>query len=603
MTPSTLTVRLAGDDRPVHVVNFFPVIATWLDGTGAVAVDTETTGLNQFASDWELRLLQLGNENESLVIQIEKWDSYDRRQLGALLAAHAKKHPLIFHNAAYDRIAMDIGGVMPLAALRPHEWHDTRIMAHLLDPRQRQEGGIGHGLKDLGDHFVDPDCSDLGAATLRAVFESNGWPKSEGWARIDIDHPDYLRYAAMDTMLTARIFNALSPGIKTAANSRLYPFEREVADVCVQMQHKGLRIDTDYIDQTLLPHLMQMESDGRREAAAFGVLNINSRQQVAGALMAMGWQPTLLTPSGDPKVDKAVLEALAPTNPLAAAVLKGRRGSKWATSYATPMSEVDQYGYIHPSINPLQARTARMSVSNPPLQQLPSGDHTIRDAVIADPGMKLWSADYEQVELRVAAAMANERNMKQSIADGVDLHDATARAIFGDAFTKAQRKISKATNFLVCYGGGADALARNAGISLNDAKNAIERFRRQFPAIGRYSKQLQERASGGRRLVTTASGRQLPVDGDRLYSAINFVIQSSARDVLAQSLLAMVDAGLVPGRELLLPIHDEVLGQIEPERFKEVSEVIRDAMTMDFLGVRLDAAADLIGERWGDAYR
>ncbi len=337
-------------------------------------------------------------------------------------------------------------------------------------------------------------------------------------------------------------------------------------------------------------------------AATFGVLNINSRNQVAEGLMATGWVPQHFTPGGDPQVNKAVLETLAPTNPLAAAVLKARRGSKWATAYAIPMSEVDENGYIHPSINTLQARTARMSVSNPPLQQLPSGDRTIRDAVIPDDGRVLWAADYSQVELRVLAALANERNMKDSIANGIDLHDATAQAIFGDDFTKDHRKIAKATNFLIVYGGGQAALARNAGITVHEAKDAIDRYRRQFPAIGRYSRRLQERAEGGRRLVITASGRQLPVDGDRLYSAVNFVVQSSARDVLAQALLAMVDAGLRPGDDLLLPIHDECIGQVEPDRFAEVSEVIRDAMSMDFLGVRLDAAAEVLGERWGDGY-
>ena len=191
--------------------------------------------------------------------------------------------------------------------------------------------------------------------------------------------------------------------------------------------------------------------------------------------------------------------------------------------------------------------------------------------------------------------------MKRSIKDGIDLHDATAQAIFGDQFTKAQRKIAKATNFLIVYGGGQAALARNAGISLDDAKATIDRYRREFPAIGRYSRQLADRASSGRRLVTTASGRQLPVDGDRAYSALNFVVQSSARDVLAQALLAMVDAGLQ--ENLLIPIHDEVVGQCDPAEFNRVADLVRDAMTMDFIGVRLDAAADLVGERWGDAYR
>lgn len=599
------SVRIDGTAFPVYASGSTGAFAEYLArAQGTLAVDTETTGLKIFAPDFRLRLLIAGTPTEAFVLQLDGAPEWVYAEAGNHLRYAARRRPIAFHNATYDRLVLDRAGVFALEDLDPEEWHDTRTMAHLLDPRARQEGGTGHALKDLADLWIDRNASAEGQKVLREVFKANGWTKETGWREIPLDHPDYVRYAGLDAILTARLYDILEPHLRDRDLGNLYLFERHVADLCARMERGGILVDADYVADALLPWLEEMESEGVAEARSWGVENVNSTAQVAEALQGLGWTPEEFTATGKPRVDKAVLNTLSEAgNPVAQAVQKAKRGGKWLASYALPMlEERDENGRIHPRINALQARTARMSVSGIPLQQLPSGDWRIRRALVADPGRVLWAADYDQVEMRVLAAMANETAMKEAIASGVDFHDFTAATVFGPDFTKAHRKLAKGVGFGKVYGGGAATISRQTGAPIEDVKRAIALYDRSFPGVRRFQKRLEDRASVGRREVVTASGRPLPLDGDRLYAATNYVVQSTSRDVLAQALLALDEAGLVMGQDILLPIHDEILGQCAPETFEAVADIVGREMTMDFLGVRLTAAAELYGPSWGHGY-
>lgn len=324
------------------------------------------------------------------------------------------------------------------------------------------------------------------------------------------------------------------------------------------------------------------------------------------ALLALGAELPEKTSTGAPKVDKAVLAALAegdgPVAQLAVALQKAKQAGKFKTTFVeAPLATRDERDRVHPTINSLQARTARMSMSGPNLQQLPSGDATIRDMFIADPGMTLFAIDYSQVELRVLAALSKERKMIEAINEGVDLHDATAAALFGEPFTKAQRKLAKTVGFGKVYGGGAATLARQSGTSIEDVKKAISRYDRSYPAIKRYGRRLMQDAEYGRLEVVTVSGRHLPLDRDRLYSATNYVVQSTARDVLAQALVNLDEAGL--SEYLMLAIHDEVIGQAPTDEVEEIAAKIAEIMTTKFGPVVLEVDVEILGDRWGNGYR
>lgn len=606
-----LSHRIAGD--PVTV--YFPTreedlagFWAWLDRPRkALCVDTETTGLDTYARSFGIRLVQFGDHREAWVLQVGRFTA---AIVEAFRRLHAAKRYLVFHNATFDLLALDRFGLTTLEAAHPLTF-DTSVLAHLLDPREPKEGGIGRKLKVLSAQFIDPEAPDTQEG-LTAVFNSLGYTKETGWALIDIDHPTYVLYAGLDVILGARLFGYLAPQVKARGLGRLARFEMALAGLLARMERRGVLLDVPYtIDLTR--GLRQEALKWQEVAARYGVDNVNSTDQVSAALLGMGETLTEKTKGGAFKVDKEVLLPLADLdkdlerlgardpNPLAEAVVHAKRSDKWAKSYAEAMLDRrDDADRVHPKINGLQARTARMSISRPPLQQLPSGDWTIRRCLLPDPGMEMVAVDYRQVEMKVLAALSEDKAMLAAIASGLDIHDAVATLMYGEGFSKGQRKLAKNTGFGKVFGGGIETLARQSGVSHEVAAQARSMFDRQFPGIKRYSRRLIARAENGNREVVTPSGRILPLDRHRIYAATNYMVQSTARDVLAQALLDIDEAGL--GDHLLLPVHDEVIAQAPIGEGRDLVAALQEAMTMDFYGVTLDTDGEVYGPSWGHGY-
>ncbi len=572
-----------------------------------IAVDTETSGLDTFSPSYRLRTVQFGDAHTAWVLLVEIGREFWEAARWALRVLPS----VTIHNAPFDLLVLDRHGDTPLELLGP-KVIDTRVLAHLCDPRQPQEGGIGLSLKPLAAEYVDPSSPDT-QGDLTAIFNSMGLTKGNGFAKIDIWHPTYLLYAGLDVILGSRILPVLQRRLtKYGISPRLVDFEHRVMRLCATMERRGMLVDQDYV-RGLVSRLEDEAGIHSARALKYGVTSVNATAQVSAALLGMGEKLTQRTPSGALKVDKSILLDLADLddqwqpretrtpNPLADAVLRSKRAGKWRTSYGIALRDgLDVNGRSHPKINSLQARTARMSISGPPLQQLPSGDWTIRRALMADPGNRIISVDYSAVEMRVLAALADEVQMKRAIAEGRDLHDFTAELIWGPNFTKRHRKMGKGVGFGKVYGGGATTLSRQTGAPLQEVQSAIAAYDRVYPGIKRYSRAIQREARAHGYVVWTPSGRRLPLDRDRVYAATNYAVQSTARDVLCQALLDLEDAGLA--EYMLLPVHDELVAQAPELEAEEIAREIGKIMAMDFAGVPLDTDPDVGGTSWGSLY-
>jgi DNA polymerase-1 len=607
--------RIAGEETVTRVPETSADLRefrAWVDRQAAsgrlTGADTETTGLDTFSPKYRLRTVQVGDEREAWVIRTELGPQLQDAAREAL-----RRLPrLVCHNATLDMLVLDRHLGMPLESLAP-KVTDSKIIAHLFDPRPLHEGGYGLRLKELSAKDVDPSAPDT-QEDLTAEFHKIGETKATGWAKISIDHPVYLQYAGLDAILVTRLLPVLLKRLEDAGVPRqLVDFEHRVMYVCATMERRGLRVDQDYV-RGLVTRLDEEAAVQSAKAAQYGVTSVNSPKQVSAALVGMGETLTETTDSGALKVDGAILRDLADLdrdwvrretrvpNPLADAVLRSKRAGKWKTSYGIPMRDgLDADGRVHAKINSLQARTARMSIASPPFQQLPSGDWTIRRALLAEPGHRIFSVDYSAVEMRVLAALADEATMKRAIAEGRDLHDFTAELIWGPKFTKAHRKMGKGVGFGKVYGGGATTLSRQTGAPVAEVKTAIAAYDRIYPGIKRYSRRLQREATAAGYIVWTPTGRRVPLDRDRVYAATNYAVQSTARDVLCQALLDMEDAGLTDF--LLLPVHDEVLGTASADIAQDVANEVAKVMTMQFFGVPLYADPDGVGGlSWGSLY-
>jgi hypothetical protein len=192
----------------------------------------------------------------------------------------------------------------------------------------------------------------------------------------------------------------------------------------------------------------------------------------------------------------------------------------------------------------------------------------------------------------VAAALADDPVLRQVILSGADIHDATARLMYGDGFTDEQRTISKRATFGTIYGGGARALASQTGVTEDTARQVIQRWRRTYPKVIAYGRRLAELAE-----VVTASGRRIPADPVRPYANANYAVQSTARDLLLAAVYALVTRCEVGG--LWLFVHDEIIVQAPGRDAERIRGLLQQAMTSTFRGLPIVADAKILGPSWG----
>jgi DNA polymerase-1 len=289
-------------------------------------------------------------------------------------------------------------------------------------------------------------------------------------------------------------------------------------------------------------------------------------------------------------------------HPAASAIVRAKEAGKALTSWVDPIiahAEID--GRVHARIKANEARTGRMSVSNPPLQQLPKNDWRIRACLIPDDNMQMASIDYANVEVRVMAYLANEPKLIQAFVDGVDIHNSVAAQLYGNDFSPAQRSMAKSTVFGKVYGGGVKVLAATAGVSELEAKKASDKLSRAYPRLQRWAKNLIEKSKVTQKTVVTVTGRRLPIYRHHEYVITNHITQSTAADLLKAALAILEDKGLA--HHVVMVIHDEFLIQADAEQIEEVTEAIRNAMQTQLGPVPITADVEFCGSSWGEKYR
>lgn len=565
-----------------------------------VGVDSETTGLDIYDDKFRLRMVQFGSTRVSWVLPVELGKMYADAAAWAL--GHIRRP--VLHNAAYDLQVFQRSLGVPMEETFVKAV-DTRIYAHLLDPRGRDEGGIGHGLEDLTRAYVDADVADNVKTLMADLAKESKTTKANVWKKVAIDNERFELYAGMDPILAMRLFKYLEN--KTPSQScRLLTYEHRLAHVCAEMEATGFLLDVEYTEG-LQKELMFNESLYNEAALKYGCENVNSTDQVADVLERMGVQIKGRTPSGKRQVNDDLLENLRKTGDnhvqeFANSVIEAKKAGKWRKTWIENfLKGRDSQDRCHASINPLRARTARMSITGIPAQTLPAGDHVVRSCFIADEGHQIVSVDYQAQELRVLAALARDRVMTKAFAEGQDLHLLTAWAAFGDHITKddKERKWAKVVNFGRVYGGGAKVVAEQTGLDFPTAKRVVDGFDRAYPQVQTYSQKLQREAAHTG-FVTTPTGRRLPVDPTRAYSALNYVVQSTSRDVTGAALLRLKAAGFLP--YMRLPIHDEVLFSMPADKAAAGAKNAAKVMQQQMGQVLIDTDAEVGGKSWGSLY-
>jgi len=446
---------------------------------------------------------------------------------------------------------------------------------------------------DLGvaSYLFDPSVGDHGRAAVIERFLGEAAADTAGGSPAGMA-------AALDQI--DRLLPRLREGLAEREQGELYDtLEHPLVGILAQIEARGV-----LLDEKLLAKLAE-EFDGRMKAlvskiyeAAGCEFNILSPVQLREILFERLQLPTKgikKTKSGL-STDSDSLQALSAKHPLPALVLEYRGLAKLKSTYLDALPRVaDAEGRIHTSLNQTVTATGRLSSSEPNLQNIPirtEDGAKIRRAFVAPRGHVLLSADYNQIELRVLAHLAQDEALIAAFRKGLDIHAATASEVFGvslEEVTTAMRRASKVINYGIIYGMGATRMSRELGIPRSEAADYIERYFARYSGVRLFYAQM---LAGARRTgyVSTLLGRRryLPdiesENGRKRQAtervATNTPIQGSAADIIKLAMIRL-DSRLRrrgAAARMVLQIHDELLLEVPKKEVDGVDDDVRDAM-------------------------
>ena len=512
----------------------------------------------------------------------------------------------IGHNLKYDWVMFAKAGI----TMRPYD--DTLVMSFDLDA-----GRSGHGLDELAKSWFDHECiafkSVCGAGQKQITFDK-------------VPLKEATEYAAEDADICLRLWLKLKPRLVREGCSQVYQrVDRPLVATVGGMERAGIKVDRDYLkqlSQTFAAEIARLEE--RVYEAACGPFTIGSPQQLGQVLFErLGLKGGRKGKSGQYSTDVNELERLAGEGvECARLVLDWRQLTKLKNTYTDALqAQINpETGRVHTSYSLSGAQTGRLSSTEPNLQNIPIRTELgrqIRDAFVAEPGHVLLSADYSQIELRLAAHMADVPQLKEAFRAGEDIHAMTAEELFG-VVDRDTRGRAKTVNFAILYGISAWGLAGRLGVGKDEGKAIIDRYFERFPGIRDYIQETLAfvRANGFTRTLfgrkthfpnIRASNPSFRAGAER--AAINAPIQGTSADLIKRAMnripAALADAGLGDVR-MLLQVHDELLFEVPEGREEATAALVREvlagaaepALTLD---VPLDVEVGW-GPNWGAAH-
>jgi DNA polymerase I len=587
-----------------------------------VAIDTETSALDAMRADLAGISMALG-PNDACYIPLghggtdmfaEKPEQVPKEE------ALARLKPLLESDAILkvgQNIKYDIN-VLARHGIEVAPVDDTMIVSFCLDAGRQIEGiGGGHGMDELSERH-------LSHTTLTFKDICGSGKKAIPFGEVPLDRAT--QYAAEDADVTWRLHAHLRPRLSFEGGTRIYErVDRPLIPVVAQMERQGIKVDRDK-----LAHLSSQfaEAIGGIEKEVFASVGqeftIGSPKQLGEILFdKLGYKGGRKGKSGQYSTDQAMLEKLAGEGAdVATKVLEWRQLSKLRSTYTEALQAAinPDTRRVHTSYSLVGAQTGRLSSTDPNLQNIPIRTEIgrqIRDCFVAEPGNVLLSADYSQIELRLAAHMADVPSLKEAFANGEDIHSRTAMEMFGTV-DRDTRGRAKTINFAILYGISRWGLAGRLGTEPDEAQAMIDRYFERFPGIQRYIHETLEtvRTLGysetlfGRKtwFPRITSKNQAERQGSER-AAINAPIQGTSADIIKRAMVrmlpALAHAGL-PNVRMLLQVHDELVFELPEGDVSSAAPVIERVMAEAALpAVKLDIPLGVEighGLSWGAAH-
>ena len=587
-----------------------------------VAVDTETSSLDAIRADLVGISLALG-ANDACYIPLghggsdmfaEKPPQIDKaaalEALKPLLTSDAVLK--VFHNGKYDLNVLARNGI----EVAPID--DTMIISFDLDAGRQLDGiGGGHGMDELADRHLGHTC-----LSFKEVCGTG--KKAIPFGEVPLDKAT--EYAAEDADVTWRLYRHLKPRLATEGGTRIYQrVDRPLVPVVAQMERHGIKVDRvrlAKLSEEFAGEIVRLEKEIYELAGT--EFTVGSPKQLGEVLFdTLGYKGGKKGKSGQYSTDQSVLERLSGEGAeIANKVLEWRQLAKLKSTYTDALQAAinPETGRVHTSYSLVGAQTGRLSSTDPNLQNIPirtAIGRQIREAFVAEEGHVLLAADYSQIELRLAAHMADVPTLKEAFSNGEDIHARTATEMFGEV-NRDTRARAKTINFAILYGISRWGLAGRLGVQPDEAQAMIDTYFSRFPGIQKYIvrtlEQVRERGYSetlfGRKtwFPRIGSKNQAERQGSER-AAINAPIQGTSADIIKRAMVRMMPAlekaGLGHVR-MLLQVHDELVFELPEGDVEAASQVIESVMadaaqpavTLDIpLGIDIGT-----GSSWGAAH-
>jgi DNA polymerase-1 len=593
--PSTLAPAVEEEVPFVHkdyeTVVDDAALDRWIEearAAGVVAVDTETDNVDSMRAELvgvslatgpgKACYIPVGHRGDGLLSDPPPQLDRDLvlKKLRPLLEDEAVLK--VGQNLKYDLVILRRNGVN----VTPYD--DTMLLSYALDAGKPG----GHGMDELCQRH-------LGHMAI-AFKDVCGTGRSQiGFDQVPLDRAT--EYAAEDADVTLRLWRRLKPRLTREAATRVYEMvDRPLVPVVAGMEMAGIKVDRAELARLSSAYAQEIAriEDEIYELAG-GRFTIGSPKQLGDVLFErMGLAGGRKGKSGW-STDVNELERLAAGGAeIATKVLDWRQLTKLKSTYTDALQQqVNPHtDRVHTSFGLAVAQTGRLSSTDPNLQNIPIRTELgrrIRDAFVAERGHVILSADYSQIELRLAAHMADVPELKAAFAEGQDIHNLTAQELFGEVNRDTRGK-AKTINFAILYGISAFGLAGRLGVDRGEAAAIIERYFQRFPGISRYIADTLEQVRD-RGFVTTLFGRKTHLPGIKGKTqterqaaerqAINAPIQGSSADLIKRAMTRMGPALLAAGVDrtrMLLQVHDELVFEVPDDEIGAASDVIRQVM-------------------------
>jgi len=380
-------------------------------------------------------------------------------------------------------------------------------------------------------------------------------------------------------------------------SKKVYHLEKELMPVLGGMEKAGIKLNINFLktlSKKLNSRLRELENKIYKLAGV--KFNINSSQQLSEILfkkLKISTDRLKKTPGGVISTAAPELQKLKGKHKIIDLILEYRELMKLKTTYVDALPKlVDDKKRIHTAYHQLGTTTGRLSSSDPNLQNIPARGEwgqEVRKAFITEKGYRLLSADYSQIELRIAACLAKDKKMIKAFKEDQDIHKITAAEVNNISLaevTSEMRFQAKALNFGVLYGMSVNGFAEAAGVSRERAKEFIDEYMKDFSGIAKYVENIKERVRkkgyvetilGRRRYLPQIDSSNFRVRQASERMAINMPIQGTAADIIKVAMIKLAKK-LPREARLLLQVHDELVLEIKENKIKEAVEIVKDVM-------------------------